>query len=223
MSWRGRVRRSGDDDPHDSREIEVVSSRAAPIGPRGPNNETQGTARRLGLFPPRDSAPGATWPSRPAPGWWRPSRLGIDRLQRPIDVLDGAGLALSCVTGAATTLAHRLKVVDFIILLGITGIGGGMLRDILVREIPTVLCGGLYAIPPLVGAGMVVAAYHLGDDTLTFQILGRRPVCDAHRRPRLWDGRPERHRPRAPDASRETPPNFCKQEVTGSIPVGSME
>jgi uncharacterized membrane protein YeiH len=96
----------------------------------------------------------------------------INRLQRPIDVLDAAGLALFCVTGAATALAHRLGVVDAVILGAITGIGGGMLRDILVREIPTVLRGGLYAIPALVGAGIVVIAYHAGDHTIVFPIVG---------------------------------------------------
>src|SRR5947209_7443636 len=100
----------------------------------------------------------------------------IDRLQRPIDAFDAAGLALFCVTGAATALAHRLGVVDSVILGAITGIGGGMVRDILVREIPTVLRGGLYAIPALVGAGIVVAAYHAGDDTIAFPIVGA-AVC----------------------------------------------
>src|SRR5206468_4624241 len=82
----------------------------------------------------------------------------INRLRRPIQVLDAAGLALFCVTGAATALAYRLGVAEAVILGAITGIGGGMLRDVLVREIPTVLRGGLYAIPALVGAGIVVAA-----------------------------------------------------------------
>jgi uncharacterized membrane protein YeiH len=100
----------------------------------------------------------------------------INRLQRPIQALDAAGLALFCVTGAATALAHRLGVVDSVILGAITGIGGGMLRDILVREIPTVLRGGLYAIPALVGAGIVVTAYHAGDRTLVFPIVGA-TVC----------------------------------------------
>src|SRR5947209_756924 len=95
----------------------------------------------------------------------------INRLQRPIDALDAAGLALFCVTGAATALAHGLGVVDSVILGAITGIGGGMLRDILVGEIPTVLRGGLYAIPALAGAGIVVIAYHAGDRTLTFPIV----------------------------------------------------
>jgi len=100
----------------------------------------------------------------------------INRLQRPIDVLDAAGLALFCVTGAATALAHRLGVVDSVILGAITGIGGGMLRDILVGEIPSVLRGGLYAIPALAGAGIVVVAYHAGDHALAVPIVAA-AVC----------------------------------------------
>jgi len=100
----------------------------------------------------------------------------INRLQRPIDALDAAGLALFCVTGAATALAHRLGVVDAVILGAITGIGGGMLRDILVGEIPTVLRGGLYAIPALIGAAIVVVAFKAGARTLIFPIVGA-TVC----------------------------------------------
>src|SRR5947209_12929832 len=96
----------------------------------------------------------------------------INRLQRPIQAFDAAGLALFCVTGAATALAHRLGVAESVILGAITGIGGGMVRDILVREIPTVLRGGLYAIPALVGAAIVVTAYKAGDRTIIFPIVG---------------------------------------------------
>ena len=39
----------------------------------------------------------------------------------------------------------------------VTAIGGGMLRDILVNEIPGVLRGGLYAVPALLGASVVVS------------------------------------------------------------------
>jgi uncharacterized membrane protein YeiH len=96
----------------------------------------------------------------------------FNRLEHPIDVLDASGLALFCVTGAATALAHRLGVPEAIILGAITGIGGGMLRDVLIGEIPTVLRGGLYAIPALVGAAIVVVAYRAGDQAITFPIVG---------------------------------------------------
>ena len=57
-------------------------------------------------------------------------------------MLDAAGLALFCVTGASTALDHRLGTVEAVVLGAITGVGGGVLRDILVREIPVVLRGG---------------------------------------------------------------------------------
>lgn len=96
----------------------------------------------------------------------------IDRLERPIAVLDAAGLALFCVTGAATALANHLGVAESIILGAITGIGGGMLRDLLVGETPEVLRGGLYAVPALIGAGIVVVSYHAGARSLVFPIIG---------------------------------------------------
>jgi uncharacterized membrane protein YeiH len=100
----------------------------------------------------------------------------IGRLQRPIDTLDAAGLSLFCVTGAATALAQGLTTVEAIILGAITGIGGGMVRDVLVREIPVVLRGGLYAIPALLGAAIVVLAYRQGNYSTAFPIIGA-AVC----------------------------------------------
>jgi uncharacterized membrane protein YeiH len=95
----------------------------------------------------------------------------LGRVQRGIDVFDAFGLALFCVTGAATALQHRLGVAESVILGAITGIGGGMLRDVLLREIPEVLRGGLYAIPALIGAGIVVTASRLGAHGVTFPIV----------------------------------------------------
>jgi uncharacterized membrane protein YeiH len=96
----------------------------------------------------------------------------IGRVQRPIDTLDAAGLSLFCVTGAATAVTHRLGTAEAIILGAITGIGGGMVRDIVVREIPVVLRTGLYAIPALLGAGVVVLAYREGTHSTAFPIIG---------------------------------------------------
>jgi uncharacterized membrane protein YeiH len=96
----------------------------------------------------------------------------IGRLQRPIDTMDAAGLALFSVTGAATALMHGLGTAESIILGAVTGIGGGMVRDVLVGDIPVVLRRGLYAIPALVGAGIVVLAYRQGDRNVVFPIVG---------------------------------------------------
>jgi uncharacterized membrane protein YeiH len=53
-------------------------------------------------------------------------------------------------------------VAQAIILGAITGVGGGTLRDVLIREIPTVMRSELYAIPALIGAALVVATSRAG-------------------------------------------------------------
>ena len=111
----------------------------------------------------------------------------IGRFQRPVDALDAAGLSLFSVTGAAAALAHGLGVPESIILGAITGIGGGMVRDLLVREVPGVLRSGLYAIPALIGAAIVVLAYEEGNYSVVFPIIGA-GVCFAIRMAGLhWD------------------------------------
>ncbi len=95
----------------------------------------------------------------------------LERLERPVLVFDAAGLALFCVTGASTALDYRVGAVAAIVLGAITGIGGGMLRDILLREVPTVLRTGLYAIPALGGASIVVVASESGTHNLVVPIV----------------------------------------------------
>jgi len=88
----------------------------------------------------------------------------LERFSRPVAVFDAAGLSLFCVTGATKALDFQVGAVQAVLLGVITATGGGMLRDVLVREIPTVLRNELYAVPALVGASIVVAASKLGHD-----------------------------------------------------------
>ena len=90
------------------------------------------------------------------------------RFTRPIDVLDAAGLALFAVTGAAKALELGVGPLQAIVLGAVTGVGGGTLRDVLIQRVPSVLSSGLYAIPALLGAAVVVAADGGGVD----QVLG---------------------------------------------------
>ncbi len=96
----------------------------------------------------------------------------LDRVKRGIQLFDAMGLALFCVTGASKALDFRLGPAQAVILGAITGIGGGMLRDVLLREVPTVLRHELYAIPALLGAGVVVAAHAAGSLSPVFLVLG---------------------------------------------------
>jgi uncharacterized membrane protein YeiH len=89
-----------------------------------------------------------------------------------------------------------------IILGAITGIGGGMLRDVLLRETPTVLHQELYAIPALLGAGVVVGAHGAGSVSTVFPMLGA-CLCFATRMIGVRYGIDV---PSAPSASRRKPP-----------------
>jgi uncharacterized membrane protein YeiH len=80
----------------------------------------------------------------------------IDRLRNPVLVFDAAGLALFAVSGASKALAFHAGPVAAMLLGMLTGIGGGIVRDVLVREIPTVLRTELYAVAALIGAAVVV-------------------------------------------------------------------
>ena len=96
----------------------------------------------------------------------------LRRVERPVLVLDAAGLALFCVTGASTALDHHVGSVEAIVLGAITGVGGGVLRDVLIREIPVIFRTGLYAVPALIGSAVVVGAAKAGSHNLAFPLVG---------------------------------------------------
>ncbi len=100
------------------------------------------------------------------------ARSILERIWNVIQVLDAAGLALFCVTGAVKAIEFRLGPAQAIILGAITGIGGGMLRDVLLRQIPTVLQHDLYAVPALAGAAVVVGAHAAGSHGVAFPLIG---------------------------------------------------
>jgi uncharacterized membrane protein YeiH len=84
------------------------------------------------------------------------SFASIDRLRRFVLLFDGAGLALFAVSGTQKALAFGLDPVMAALLGMLTGIGGGMVRDVLIAEIPIVLRADLYAFAALAGAAVVV-------------------------------------------------------------------
>lgn len=87
-----------------------------------------------------------------------------DRLERaatPITVLDAVGLSVFAVTGASKAMGFGLGTTQAVLLGTLTAVGGGTLRDVMVRQVPAVLTSGLYAIPALVGAAVTVLAIRL--------------------------------------------------------------
>ena len=77
--------------------------------------------------------------------------LKIERINIFFDAL---GLAAFSVTGVEVTCAagHSDNAVLAVVLGVITGVGGGVLRDVLVNEKPYILVKHIYAVASLVGA-----------------------------------------------------------------------
>ena len=66
------------------------------------------------------------------------------------------------MTGAAKAMTLGAGAGQAILLGAITAVGGGTIRDVLVRRVPTVLSSELYAIPALLGAAVVVLGTRAG-------------------------------------------------------------
>lgn len=101
--------------------------------------------------------------------YWSPA---IERLRNPVRMLDAVGLAFFAVAGTQKALAFGLSPVMAALMGMLTGIGGGMARDILLAEVPTVLRSDLYAVAALAGAAIVVAGSMLGAPVLAGAVLG---------------------------------------------------
>lgn len=87
---------------------------------------------------------------------------GVDRLRSPVLLFDAVGLSFFAVAGAQKAIAFGLSPVMSALLGMLTGIGGGMTRDVLLMEIPQVLRSDLYAVAALAGASIVVIGHTLG-------------------------------------------------------------
>jgi len=109
----------------------------------------------------------------------------LERVRRSVMISDAFGLGLFAVTGATKALEFGLGPVQAILLGTLTGVGGGMLRDVLLGRVPTVLREGLYAVPALLGAGVLVVAQQAGSTSPVFPVLGA-ILCVVVRLLGLW-------------------------------------
>ena len=96
----------------------------------------------------------------------------IARLSNPVLWFDAAGLAFFAVAGTQKALVFGLNPVMAALLGMLSGIGGGMLRDVLANEIPTVLRADLYALAALAGAAIVAIGHVAHIEPLATTIVG---------------------------------------------------
>lgn len=76
-------------------------------------------------------------------------------------VIDAAGLSLFAVAGAAKALDFGIHPFLAVLMGGITGVGGGTIRDILLARIPLVLRADVYAVAALAGAAVMIVCLKL--------------------------------------------------------------
>ncbi len=90
--------------------------------------------------------------------WLHPQ---LNRLRRTVLLLDAAGLGLFTVTGTLTAIDAGVPPVGACLVGMLTGIGGGLARDMLTGEIPAVLQRDIYAVVALGGAVAVTVLSRL--------------------------------------------------------------
>ncbi|MEV1026197.1 trimeric intracellular cation channel family protein [Streptomyces sp. NPDC050264] len=134
----------------------------------------------------------------------------VERTQLAVNVFDAAGLGLFCVTGTTKAYDYGLGLTASAALGLTTAVGGGVLRDIIANEVPSLVRWDrdLYAVPAMVGAGIVVLCINydaLNGFTSAVAVLTafllRLLAMHYHwRAPRAWN-----RRSAAVDVTEETP------------------
>jgi uncharacterized membrane protein YeiH len=100
----------------------------------------------------------------------------VGRMERGVNVFDAFGLSLFCVTGALKAAEYGLGPLPAALMGMVTGIGGGILRDLLTDRVPAVFRGELYATPALTGAAIAVVGDRLDQPVLLSALVGA-SVC----------------------------------------------
>lgn len=96
-------------------------------------------------------------------------RLQLNRISHAVKALDAVGLATFAVSGSLKAVNLGAPPLACIFVGGMTAVGGGMIRDVLVGQVPEVLKRELYAIPALLGASFIVVAHEL--DALSLSVV----------------------------------------------------
>jgi uncharacterized membrane protein YeiH len=86
--------------------------------------------------------------------------------------LDAVGLSLFAVAGTEKALAYRMPGLSAVLMGGITAVGGGTVRDVLLIRTPAVLRVDVYATAALAGSALMVIARRIGLPPTLAAVLG---------------------------------------------------
>jgi uncharacterized membrane protein YeiH len=140
----------------------------------------------LGVHPPTTLR---SWPFLLVPAvtgllvfWFHPQ---VAKLRRAVLLADAVGLGVFVTAGTTTALQLGVPAYTACLIGMTTGIGGGALRDVLLREIPMVLRREIYAVATLAGTAVVAVGAWLRLDSSWVTVIGSAIVV-AIRLVALW-------------------------------------
>jgi len=97
----------------------------------------------------------------------------MKNLARVLLVADAFGLAFFSISGARIAIESHVGILPSILLGTMTGVAGGVLRDVLTTEIPLILRKEIYATAAIAGCTIFVVVLKLGTATGTATVIGR--------------------------------------------------
>lgn len=95
-----------------------------------------------------------------------------DKLSEINNIFDAVGLAVFTISGMNTAMGVSDNVILILTLGVITGVGGGMLRDMMTNTMPKVLRKRVYAVASLIGGALYYVLYLIGVNDILSAVIG---------------------------------------------------
>ncbi|MBP1324923.1 putative membrane protein YeiH [Leucobacter exalbidus] len=96
----------------------------------------------------------------------------LTKIRRFELVFDGFGLGIFSAYGAAIATEAGFDIMTCIFVGTIVSIGGGVIRDMLINDVPGVLTRDMYAVSAILGASVATVITRLTGDMLIASIIG---------------------------------------------------
>lgn len=97
----------------------------------------------------------------------------VQEIPTPLMVgLDAAGLSLFAIAGADKALDYNIHPFIAVLMGGVTGVGGGTIRDVLLAQVPTVLNSDIYAVAAITGAAIMTIGFKAGWNRTLMATIG---------------------------------------------------
>ena len=95
-----------------------------------------------------------------------------DKLSEINNIFDAVGLAVFTISGMNTAMGVSDNVILILTLGVITGVGGGMLRDMMTNTMPKVLRKRVYAVASLIGGALYYVLHLIGVNDILSAVIG---------------------------------------------------